>query len=153
MPGAGLDVFDGTIQKTNLILKEIEREMGWENRRDQSYLALRTVLHALRDRLPVQETADFAAQLPLLVKGILFDGWNPAKVPQRADKQEFIEQIRADFFYSMDRSITDLVAVVLQALSHHVSQGQAGDMLSVLPRDIADMIGEMNITHAGGRQR
>lgn len=31
-------------------------------------------LHALQDRLTVQEGADLAAQLPLLVKGIFYDG-------------------------------------------------------------------------------
>ena len=83
MTATGLDAFDKTIHKTNTLLKHIETELGWENHRNMSYAALREVLHALRDRLTVQEAADLAAQLPLLVNGIFYDGWNPSGVPKK----------------------------------------------------------------------
>lgn len=46
----GLQVFDSTLQKTNLWLKEVMAELGWDDRH-AAYLAVRSVLHALRDRL------------------------------------------------------------------------------------------------------
>jgi uncharacterized protein (DUF2267 family) len=83
MTTTGFDAFDKTIHKTNTLLKQIETELGWENQRNMSYAVLRAVLHALRDRLTVQEAADLAAQFPLLVQGIFYDGWNPAIVPKK----------------------------------------------------------------------
>jgi uncharacterized protein (DUF2267 family) len=77
MTSTGFDGFDKTVHKTNTLLKQIETELGWENQRSMSYTALRAVLHALRDRLTVQEAADLAAQLPLLVIGIFYEGWDP----------------------------------------------------------------------------
>jgi uncharacterized protein (DUF2267 family) len=62
MTTTGFDAFDKTIHKTNALLKHIENELGWENQRNMSYAALRAVLHALRDRLTVQEAADLAEQ-------------------------------------------------------------------------------------------
>jgi uncharacterized protein (DUF2267 family) len=53
-------------------------------KRNQSYSALRAVLHALRDRLTVAETAHLSAQLPMLIRGIYFKGWDPTKVPVRS---------------------------------------------------------------------
>ena len=35
--------------------------------RHEAYLALRATLHALRDRLTIEETAQLAAQLPMLI--------------------------------------------------------------------------------------
>ncbi len=71
MTMTGLSSFDTTLEKTNHILREIEQAYGWpKDRRNQSYGALRAVLHALRDRLTVEVTAQLAAQLPLLVRGI-----------------------------------------------------------------------------------
>ena len=64
----GLDVFDTTVQKTHIWLNEIMQELGWEDRY-KAYLGLRTTLHALRDRLPIEETAQLAAQLPMLIRG------------------------------------------------------------------------------------
>src|SRR5690242_21009027 len=49
------DLFDGTLQKTQIWLNDLMSELDWENHPNKAYLALRTVLHALRDRLTVEE--------------------------------------------------------------------------------------------------
>src|SRR5690606_28737777 len=73
MGATGHSTFDKTVDKTNHVLKEIEQAYGWpKERRNHSYDALRAVLHALRDRLTVDECADLAAQLPLLVRGVYY---------------------------------------------------------------------------------
>jgi uncharacterized protein (DUF2267 family) len=51
---AGLEVFDTTVHKTNSWLKEVMQEIHRDDRR-KAYLALRSTLHALRDRLTVEE--------------------------------------------------------------------------------------------------
>ena len=51
MSATGLEVFDRTLHKTHAWLKAIMEELGTEDRH-KAYLALRAVLHALRDRLP-----------------------------------------------------------------------------------------------------
>ena len=60
MSTTSLDVFDRTLQKTNMWLNQIMEIMGWEDRH-AAYTALRATLHALRDRLTVQEAAQLAA--------------------------------------------------------------------------------------------
>jgi uncharacterized protein (DUF2267 family) len=72
----GLEVFDTTLQKTNEWLQEIMQEFGTENRQ-QAYAALRATLHTLRERLPTEETAHLGAQLPMLIRGIYYEGWHP----------------------------------------------------------------------------
>jgi uncharacterized protein (DUF2267 family) len=143
MAATGLEVFDRTVQKTNVLLGEIESEFGWEDRRHQSYAAFRIVLHALRDRLTVQEAADFAAQLPLLVKGVFYEGWNPSAVPIKMKPDEFFERIRTEFQWSLDRSIQEMVVVVLRATSKHISDGQLDDIASILPSHLASLIKDL----------
>jgi uncharacterized protein (DUF2267 family) len=46
----GLDVFDTTVQETNLWLKELMERLGTYDRH-RAYSTLRAVLHALRDRI------------------------------------------------------------------------------------------------------
>src|SRR5690606_24558496 len=78
MAETGYASFSATVEKTNRILKEIEQAYGWpKERRKQSYAALRSVLHAVRDRLNVNEVAQLGAQLTMLVRGIYYDGWDP----------------------------------------------------------------------------
>lgn len=140
MTNTGLEEFDNTIQKTNLILKEIEQSFGWENRRNQSYAAMRAVLHTLRDRLPVAEAVQLGAQLPTLIRGMYYDGWNPAKVPVKMNKEEFLQEIRRQFPFSIEGDIEDVVSVVLMALQKHISLGEAEDIISDLPKDVAEII-------------
>jgi hypothetical protein len=40
------DVFDGTLQKTQIWLNDLMSELDWEGKPEKTYLALRTVLHA-----------------------------------------------------------------------------------------------------------
>lgn len=143
MTSTGSDIFDKTIHKTNALLKYIETESGWENHRNMSYAALRAVLHALRDRLTVQEAADLAAQLPLLVQGIFYEGWNPSSVPKKIHKDEFIAEIRKNFTFSIDRNINDVVIIVVRALRKHISEGELADVISVLPKDLSQMLKEL----------
>ncbi len=47
-----------------------------------------------RDRLPVDLTAHFGAQLPMLVSGLYYEGWDPSKVPIKMARQEFLDPIQ-----------------------------------------------------------
>jgi uncharacterized protein (DUF2267 family) len=60
MSATGLEVFDKTVQTTNAWLKEIMEATGLDRRR--AYRALAAVLHALRDRLTVDEVAQLGAR-------------------------------------------------------------------------------------------
>jgi hypothetical protein len=37
------------------------------------------MLHVLRDRLTIQEAVQPGAQLPMLIRGLYWEGWDPAR--------------------------------------------------------------------------
>ncbi len=140
MSTTGLDVFDTTIQETNELLKEIEVALGWEGKRHESYHALRAVLQTLRDRLTIDEAAHVAAQLPLLVKGIFFEGWNPSHTPQKLDKEQFLVKIAARGSIEDINDLEHIVHVIFQAIKSYVSEGEIEDVKGILPKDIASLM-------------
>ncbi|WP_446214170.1 DUF2267 domain-containing protein [Micromonospora sp. IBSANI012] len=133
--------FESSLEKTNIILKDIEQAYGWpKEQRNQSYCALRTVLHLLRDRMPVQESVEFSAQLPVLVRGIYFDGWKPMDVPIKLNRDDFLLEVRRHFPYDVEGGTERVVQVVLDALSRHVTQGQWDDVKDTMPSDLQRMM-------------
>ncbi|MCO1594186.1 DUF2267 domain-containing protein [Micromonospora sp. RHAY321] len=136
-----ISAFESSLDKTNLILKDIENAYGWpKDRRNQSYAALRTVLHLLRDRLPVNESVEFAQQLPVLVRGIYFDGWNPSDVPIKLNRDDFLYEVRQGFPYDVEGGAERVTQVVLDTLRRHVTQGEWQDVKDTMPKDLARML-------------
>jgi uncharacterized protein (DUF2267 family) len=129
------------VDRTNRVLKDIEEAYGWpKERRNQSYNALRAVLHTLRDRLTVDESAQFAAQLPTLVRGIYYEGWDPSRVPVKMDGDEFLGRIRQEFPYDVQGGVQPLTQTVLHALRRHVTEGEWEDVKTGMPKELASIL-------------
>jgi uncharacterized protein (DUF2267 family) len=136
MSATGLEVFDTTLHKTNTWLNDIMQVLGWGDRH-KAYLALRATLHALRDRLTVEETAQLAAQLPMLVRGLYYEGWDPTDKPLRERrKEQFLGRI-AQEFWSNDGVDPETVARgVFTVLARRITEGEIQDVQQILPAEL-----------------
>jgi uncharacterized protein (DUF2267 family) len=130
------------IQKTNEWLAAVEDLAGIKDtNRNRAYGMTRAVLHALRDRLPVEEANDLAAQLPLVLKGVYFDGYKPAGKPIKfKTKEEFLERVMGQFPEAMSmeeaENATDAVLTVLEAT---VTEGEIADVRNNMPQKLKDL--------------
>jgi uncharacterized protein (DUF2267 family) len=135
MSHTGLSEFDSAVQKTNIWLKDLMELMGWEDRH-RAYFALRVVLHALRDHLPVDEVAHLGAQLPMLVRGFYYEGWHPADKPVRERKKEaFLAHIEEQF-RDPDVDPEKVARAVFQVLNKHLTPGEVEGVKHCLPGPI-----------------
>jgi uncharacterized protein (DUF2267 family) len=132
-------VWDKTLAKSNEWLKELGAELGWQDP-NAILLALRSVLHALRDRLPPNEAADLAAQMPLLIKGVYFDGWRPGGTPVKVrTREEFFNMVMKPLARGFPEPDPErVIRAVFRILAEHVSQGEIRDVRLVLPAELAE---------------
>lgn len=135
MSSSGLEVFDKTLQTTNLWLNEIGQEIGPD--RQRCYHALRAVLFALRDRLTVEEASDLSAQLPMLVRGIFYEGFRPTTMPQKIRTQdEFLAKINQHLQNIRPLGADEAARAVFRVLDKHIPRGEMEQVKNMLPPDI-----------------
>jgi uncharacterized protein (DUF2267 family) len=127
-----LDVFETTVQKTNIWLSALCEELEIENRQE-AYRVLRGVLHALRDELGVFEAAQLSAQLPMLVRGIFYEGWHPADSARVRTLEEFEHKIYLSHGARPQRRATEMIEGVLNVLRKYADPHQVEEILSHFP--------------------
>jgi len=135
MSANGLDVFDKTLETTHIWLNEIMADLGPD--RQVAWKVLSVVLHKLRDRLPVGLAAHLGAQLPLLVRGVYYDQFEPAKLPTECDSQEeFVAEVAEWLTDTRPVDPDQAVRSVFAVLSRHISQGQVDKVREALPKSL-----------------
>lgn len=118
---------------------EVQKALGTDSTH-RAWLALRTVLHAVRDRLPVTEVAQLGAELPMLVRGELYSGWAPARRRKRERRlQPFLEQIRAAFRDEPDVDPASIARTVFSVLQSRISAGEMEDIRRLLPKHLGEL--------------
>jgi uncharacterized protein (DUF2267 family) len=136
MSQTSLKPFDSTIQTTNIWLNDILERLGWQDSY-RAYHALRAVLHALRDRLTVEQAAALAAQLPMLVRGFYYEGWHPHGKPvKERHKEEFLAHIADAFRDDPDVDPEQVTRAVFQVLAKHVTVGEIESVKQSLPTEL-----------------
>jgi uncharacterized protein (DUF2267 family) len=136
MSAKEMEIFGNTLQKTHLWLDDLMAELGWQDRH-KAYLALRAVLHTLRDRLTVEETAHLGAQLPMLIRGFYYEGWDPSGKPlKERHREEFLGHIK-NYFQNDERIVPEkVVRAVFKVLTKRISDGEIEDVKQVLPAEL-----------------
>lgn len=135
MSATGLDVFDRTIQKTNLWLQAVEEELGLESKR-QAYHLLRAVLHEVRDRLPMPQTAHLGAQLPTLLRGVYYDSWSPLLKGSKEHREEFLSNIATQIDPELNLSAEAAAKGVFRVISQKVDAGEIRQIVETMPKDM-----------------
>jgi uncharacterized protein (DUF2267 family) len=133
-----LSAFENTVQTTDAWLEQIMGRMEWTDK-EQALRALRVVLHALRDRMTVDNAAHFGAQLPLLIRGIFYEGWHPAGKPVKQHKIEFVAMIKAAFQYDESAEPEKICRAVFNTIRQHLTPGAVNKVTNSLPGDLRSL--------------
>lgn len=137
--------FESYAAKGNELVNHLSSDLGVP--RDQAARILRSVLHALRNRIPLDENFDLLAQLPMALKAVYVDGWKPGKtVSQSSHLKDFLDEIRdadaqlAAYDFGNDAKAKEMVLGVFRVLAQFVSSGELNDVVAGLPREIKNFI-------------
>lgn len=134
---SSIDIVNHNIKTINTWLKDISEELGGIGE-EAAWGHLKAVLQTVRDRITVDEAADFAAQLPMIVRGLYFEGWRPAETPHKwRDRQEYLDA----FTHKLENagSGEEILKAVLRVLDRHLDSNELMRVKEMHPKDVWDL--------------
>ncbi|ORV68482.1 DUF2267 domain-containing protein [Mycobacterium gastri] len=129
-----VSALDHAMHVAHTWVNEVAKEFDTDDR-EFAYGVLRAWLHTLRDRLPVEAAAHFAAQLPDLIRGVFYAGWDPSGVPVKYNAEAYIARFAREANISL-RDVDKAASAVTAALGHLLPPAQVAKALDQLPNEI-----------------
>jgi uncharacterized protein (DUF2267 family) len=137
---ADVDIIGRSVEKTHVWLNELSEELGIDDRQ-AAYRVLRAYLHAVRDRLMVNEAAQLAAQLPELIRGIYYEDWVPARTPRKyRTVDEFLKRVADEAQLKGETEASYACSAAARVLRRHVSAGEMDDVVAVFPEEMRPVL-------------
>lgn len=136
---AAIDTIDKTLQTTRTWLAEIQDRLHTTDS-GLAYTALEATLHAIRDRLGPRSATALGDQLPLLIRGIYYQGWNPLAEPSHERQlQNFLELVNSAVRGGLPVGVEPSIRAVLEVLSRHLPPEETKRVESAFPRELRQL--------------
>jgi uncharacterized protein (DUF2267 family) len=132
-------IIDATVAKTYEWLERLCQELGTEDRH-HAYVVLKTVLHAVRDRIGPEVSVHLAAQFPLLVRGIFYEGWVPDRTPEKLGLRAFLTRVQQGANLADATEAERATRAVMHVLWDELAPGMMDHIIAVLPSEYAVVV-------------
>jgi uncharacterized protein (DUF2267 family) len=132
----------------NTFLNDYAKQLSLGDDTEKAGRIFTSIMHALRTIIPVEESLQFMAQLPMFLKAAYVNGWTiKKKKPKIKRMEEFIALVRQfdgpaainDFGYE-DELVEKYIDVTFILLRKYISLGEMEDIRDGLPKDLKSMI-------------
>ena len=135
-----VDSIERSVHKTNQWLKEFGQEFGTQDR-EEAWRMLRAYLQVLRDQLTIDEGAQLAAQLPIVLRGAFYEGFDPGHQPEKPrDRERFLARLAERAQLGDPGEAARVAGAATRVLRRHVTAGELDDVLAQLPSDVREVL-------------
>ena len=131
-----LPILDKSVEDVHLWLNTLMRHLGHHDR-VQAFHILKAVLHALRDRIGPENAVHFSAQLPLLIRGLFFEGWKMnASASHERHVPDFLEHVAKALDENHRGNLESNVRAVFSVIWERVDQGEVAKLMRIFPSEL-----------------
>jgi uncharacterized protein (DUF2267 family) len=121
----GLAAINQGIELTQRWIDALMDEADWQDR-EKAYIALRAVLLTVRDRLNLEDAVSLGGALPMVLRGVFFEGWEPHPPKRVSTRREFLRAVTARLDAAGEREDPEvLTRAVFRVLAKHLPAYQA----------------------------
>jgi uncharacterized protein (DUF2267 family) len=131
-----LPILEKSIEDVNIWLNALVRHLGAGDRVHAFHL-LKAVLHALRDRIGPENAVHLSAQLPLIIRGLFFEGWR-MKAPASHERHvaEFLDHVARGLDENHRGNLEAGVRAVFAVIWERVDQGEVAKLIRIFPAEL-----------------
>ena len=131
------DVFDKARHDAQLWLDSVMDQLDCADPRT-AFRALRAVLHTLRERVGHDNAVHLGAQLPMLIRGVFYEGWHPSAVAQSKErsKSAFLDHVRQEAHRALGVDAEQAVEAVFRVLYERIDQNEIAKLINLFPQDL-----------------
>jgi len=124
--------FNAAVRATEDWLDDFVRRLGWHDR-ERAYLALVATLHALRDCLLRDEAVYLAAQLPVLLRGLYYEGWHPGAGAALKSRSAFLQRVHDGVHRDPGVDPEQVARIVFAMLAARLPAAEVEDAKAAIP--------------------
>ena len=125
-----------SLEHTYEWIKVLMQDYNFSNE-NKAFVVLRATLKALRDRLPLNEVVHLGSQLPVLLRGYYFEGWNPEHEANEINaSHDFVYLVKSHLNGHEDINLDEAVPATLKLIFDMIDQGEAKEVKANLPEDL-----------------
>jgi uncharacterized protein (DUF2267 family) len=125
----------GALAETEKWIDDLMRRLDWHDR-GKVYAALLGTLHALRDSLPRDEAICVGAQMPLLLRGLYYEGWHPTARMSAKNRDAFLERIHEAVHRDPGIDTEQVAHAVFALLSARLSPSELEEAKAATPKPL-----------------
>ena len=136
-----IKAFQKSNDHTAAILNKMMRSGEFRNA-NHAFVILRATMKAIRDRIGPGEVFHLAGQLPALLRGYFFEGYDLSKIRGKQSYSkgvnEFLGEVK-DYLKAYDfMDLEKVVPIALNVLLEAIDEGEASQVMGQLPKDVQD---------------
>ncbi len=133
------NVFASSAEKGNAWIRDLAC-VGDFDSQHQAYQVFRAVAHALREQLPIEASAHLAAQFPLVLKGVYYEGWRPDALHVHAGTLPEFYKVVASGYAGKPLDPKRMSQAFFGALALNISEGEMNKIKSYLNHKLRPML-------------
>ncbi len=130
----------------NIFLKDYTKQLNLDGDTAKAGRILSSILHGLREVIPMEESLQLIAQFPMFLKAVYVNGWSSRKKNKIRNMTELIDQIRefdgatSLYDFESDEIAENYIIATFIALRKYISLGELEDIRAGLPKDLKSMV-------------
>jgi uncharacterized protein (DUF2267 family) len=137
--------FEEYAQDARRFIETVARQLGTPADVDHAYRVTQAVIQSIRNHIPVEESMEMIAQLPMILKAMYVNGWRINKERKRYhSKEELLQAVckEADRAEHQDfrNNCKEAVQAVLRTIKMYVDAEELVDVRGQMPDEVAELM-------------